>query len=144
MTTLAVYPVTMSVDPGRTAAFYRQLLDLSPTFVADWYVSLAAPGSGAQFATVARDHPSVPAGFRTAPAGSLVTVEVNDAAAVWATALSMDAEVELELRDEAWGQRHFLLRDPDGLLVDVIESIPPTGQFVEQYTNGQEPSVPTG
>lgn len=135
MTTHALYPVTMSADPQRTAAFYRELLDLEPTFTSEWYVSLAAPGGDAQVATVLRDHDSVPAGFRAAPAGTLVTVEVDQADAVRDRAAAMGAPVELELRDEAWGQRHFIIRDPDGLLVDVVQVIPPTEEFAAQYTD---------
>ena len=44
------------------------------------------------------------------------------------------------LRDEAFGQRHFITADPNGVLVDVITPIPPTGEFVEQY---EESALPT-
>ena len=33
---------------------------------------------------------------------------------------------DLSLRDEDWGQRHFITRDPDGLAVDVVHVIPVT------------------
>lgn len=140
MSTIALYPVTMSTDPARTAAFYRELLELEPTFVSDWYVSLSAPGGGAQLATVRRDHGSVPAGFRAAPSGTLVTVEVEDAAAARDRATGLAAPVELELRDEPWGQRHFIVRDPDGALVDVVELIPPTAEYAARYTDGTGPT----
>jgi catechol 2,3-dioxygenase-like lactoylglutathione lyase family enzyme len=140
MTTHALYPVTMSADPQHTAAFYRELLELEPTFTSDWYVSLAAPGGDPQVATVRRDHDSVPPAFRAAPAGTLVTVEVDDAQAVRARATAMGAPVELELRDEPWGQRHFIARDPDGLLVDVIEPIAPSPEFAAQYTDAPPPA----
>ena len=139
MTTQALYPVTMSSDPRATAAFYRELLAFQTTFEADWYVSLAAPGGTPQLATVARNHPSIPAGFGVAPAGTLITVEVDSADRVRARATAMDSPIELELRDEAWGQRHFITRDPDGLLVDVVELIPPTGEFLAQYSDAARP-----
>ncbi|UUY04208.1 MerR family transcriptional regulator [Svornostia abyssi] len=135
VTTQAIYPVTMSADPAATAAFYRDLLGLADTFASDWYVSLAAPDGGAQLATVRRDHESIPAGFHAPPAGALVTVEVDDARAIRRRAAAMNVPIELELRDEAWGQRHFICRDPDGLLVDVVELIAPTGEFVAQYVD---------
>jgi catechol 2,3-dioxygenase-like lactoylglutathione lyase family enzyme len=77
----------------------------------------------------------VPAGFRAVPAGSLVTVEVDDATALRTRAAELGAEVVLDLRDEPWGQRHFIVSDPDGLLVDVVQVIPPTREYAEQYAD---------
>lgn len=39
----------------------------------------------------------------------------------------------LPLRSEAFGQRHFIAAGPDGVLVDVITPIPPTGEFVDAF-----------
>ena len=42
------------------------------------------------------------------------------------------------LTDEAFGQRHFITRDPNGVLIDVITPIPPApeyaGLFAEHAT----------
>jgi len=43
--------------------------------------------------------------------------------------------VLLDLRSEAWGQRHFITVDPNGVLIDVISIIPPSPEFAEQYTD---------
>jgi hypothetical protein len=45
----------------------------------------------------------------------------------------------LPLRDEAFGQRHFITRDPNGVLIDIIKPIPPSGEFVQQYEAGALP-----
>ena len=37
------------------------------------------------------------------------------------------------LRDEAFGQRHFITKDPNGVLIDVIKPIPPSAEFLAQY-----------
>jgi hypothetical protein len=42
----------------------------------------------------------------------------------------------VSLRDEPWGQRHFITEDPDGVLVDVVTVIPPAPEFVAQYLAG--------
>ena len=42
--------------------------------------------------------------------------------------------VVLSLRDEDFGQRHFILRDPAGNLVDVIQSIPASEEYAQSYT----------
>jgi catechol 2,3-dioxygenase-like lactoylglutathione lyase family enzyme len=135
MTAIAsLYPVLMTGDLPRAHAFYAQLLGLDDTFVSDWYVSLAAPGdANVQLALVARDHGSVPAAFRATAAGILVTVEVEDVDAVHARAVAAGLPFHVELRDEPWGQRHFITEDPDGALVDVVTVIPAAPEFIAQY-----------
>jgi catechol 2,3-dioxygenase-like lactoylglutathione lyase family enzyme len=139
VTTQDVYPVIVSTDPARTAAFYRDLLGLDTTFAAGWYESLAGPGGSPQIAAVHRDHDSIPTGFSTQPAGVLVTVEVEEADAIRARAEAMQAPIVMETRDEDWGQRHFMTRDPDGLLVDVIEIIPASPEFEAKYAGSGRP-----
>ena len=39
----------------------------------------------------------------------------------------------LPLRDEDFGQRHFITQDPNGVLIDVIKPIPPSAEFAAQY-----------
>ncbi|WP_342039393.1 hypothetical protein [Gracilibacillus kekensis] len=39
----------------------------------------------------------------------------------------------LDIRDEPFGQRHFITEDPNGILVDVITIIPPDPSFMESY-----------
>ena len=37
------------------------------------------------------------------------------------------------LTDEAFGQRHFITADPNGVLIDVITPIPPSAEFAAAY-----------
>jgi hypothetical protein len=37
------------------------------------------------------------------------------------------------LEDLPAGQRHFICQAPGGVMVDVIEEIPPSPEFAEQY-----------
>jgi hypothetical protein len=50
------------------------------------------------------------------------------------------AILDKSLRDEAFGQRHFITRDPNGVLIDVIRPIPPDADFAAQY---QPDALPT-
>ena len=113
----AIYPVIPARDPQVSKAFYLPLLDLEPTYEADFYISLASPDRRCQLAFVQAGHESIPAPYRQLPQGCLVTVEVDDARSVYDRAVERGDEFALELRDEPWGQRHFMVRDPDGLLV---------------------------
>jgi hypothetical protein len=48
----------------------------------------------------------------------------------------MTDDPALSLRYEEFGQRHFIVVDPDGNLIDVIQNIPPTDSFAAAYTDG--------
>ena len=39
----------------------------------------------------------------------------------------------LDIRTEDFGQRHFIIAGPDGVLIDVITPTPPTAEFEQQY-----------
>lgn len=132
MSVTALYPVLMTDRPTVLARFYAELLELETVFEADWFVQLSG-----QMGFVAREHDSVPERFRGASTGGLlVTVEVDDVDAVHARAVELGLPMELSLRSEEWGQRHFITADPDGTAVDVVQVIPVTSAaFAAQYVS---------
>lgn len=130
----ALYPVICSSQPAESAAFYRRLLDLEPTFETDWYVSLASPDLRQQIAFVDHQHGSVPEGASREPSGVFVAVEVDDVEAVHRRAVGLGLDFVLGLCDEDWGWRHFMVRDPHGLVIDVYEVIAPKGEYAADYT----------
>ena len=126
------YPVVMTTDAASTARFFQDHFGFEPTFTADWYVSLAR--DGAELAFVAADHETIPEGFGAPARGILLNVEVDDAAGAYdRLVIGADLECVLPLRDEPFGQRHFIVAAPGGLLVDVIEPIEPSEQFAPAF-----------
>jgi uncharacterized glyoxalase superfamily protein PhnB len=49
-----------------------------------------------------------------------ITVGVGDVDAVHAAAVERGAEIVSPLRDEAWGVRRFMMREPGGTVVNVV------------------------
>jgi catechol 2,3-dioxygenase-like lactoylglutathione lyase family enzyme len=137
----AVFPVVMTERLAESRDFYAELLGLRLAFESDWYVQLLSPATpAAQLGLVESGHDSVPTVFRQAAAGVLVTVEVEDVDAVHERAQAAGLPMELSLRDEEWGQRHFITRDPNGLAVDVVQVIPVSSdEFAAQYAPDQLP-----
>jgi catechol 2,3-dioxygenase-like lactoylglutathione lyase family enzyme len=134
------YPVLMVEDPRAVAAFYVRFLGFEESFSIDWYVSLRhVERPESELAFVKADHESIPAGHRRPSRGVLLNFEVQDAAGQYAR-LVQGAGLEplLPLRDEAFGQRHFILSDPAGNLVDVIENIPPSEAYAAAYAQDPE------
>ena len=64
----------------------------------------------------------------------IVNLEVDDVDALHAR-LSGEHGLKpvLALRDVDFGQRHFIVPAPDGVLLDVIQPIPPTAEYAAAY-----------
>jgi uncharacterized glyoxalase superfamily protein PhnB len=54
-----------------------------------------------------------------------LTVEVPDVDAEYRRIRNLGVPVEVELRDEPWGERHFAVVDPNGIGVDIVTYTPP-------------------
>ncbi|MFC4012933.1 VOC family protein [Nonomuraea purpurea] len=131
------YPVICTTRLQESHDFYTRLLGFETTFEADWYLSLRRPGTPPyELALLDHTHPTLPEAYRTPVRGLLLNVEVEDVDAEWER-LVIDAGLtaELELRSEDFGQRHFIVADPNGVLIDVITPIAPSAEYADQYVN---------
>lgn len=137
MTLSSFYPVIATTQVAATRDFYVRHFGYAVTFEADWYVSLKLAGHPRQYELAILDcqHPTVPEGFRKPVQGLILNFEVDDVDTEYARLITRAGlPVHLDLRSEAFGQRHFITADPNGVLIDVITVIPPTGEFAGQYT----------
>ncbi len=129
------YPVLMTSKVADTAAFYVEHFRFRPQFESDWYVHLqSSEDESVNLAVLQGDHPTIPAGCGGQVTGLLLNFEVEDVDREYAALQARGLPIITPLRDEAFGQRHFITRDPNGVLIDVIQPIPPTGEFAAQYT----------
>ncbi|MEO7589484.1 MAG: hypothetical protein ABIS84_15805 [Arachnia sp.] len=82
-------------------------------------------------AVLDRDHETIPEAYRgVAAAGILLNIEVEDVDAVHAQLVGAGLlKAVAPIRSEDFGQRHFIVAAPDGVLVDVISPIEPAGEF---------------
>ncbi|QHQ34208.1 VOC family protein [Algicella marina] len=141
MKTSQYYPVLMVEDVATVAAFYVRHFRFRPLFESDWYVHLqSVEDEAVNLAILAGDHETIPEVARGRAAGVLLNFEVEDVDAVYAELGAAGLPMLLELRDEAFGQRHFITRDPAGVLIDVITPIPPSGEFVAQFDAAAVPA----
>ena len=130
----SLFPDIVSESPARSRDFYVALFGFEVAFEIDWYVQLQSPADpNLQLAFVKVGHASVPAGYGGPARGVLVTIETQDVDALHARAQELGCEIVYALRDEVWGQRHFMTKDPNGLLVDVVQLIPPEPEFLREH-----------
>jgi catechol 2,3-dioxygenase-like lactoylglutathione lyase family enzyme len=130
----SLYPVILTMDVPRSKEFYTKHFPFEVTFDAGWYVSLKAKQEFPfELALLEPDHATIPADFRTPLNGGLIlNFEVDDADAEYARLRPAGLPIHLEIRSEIFGQRHFITSDPNGILIDIIQVIPP---FEEYATN---------
>lgn len=135
MRTTSYYPVLMTEDVAGTAAFYATHFGFAPVFTADWYVHLqSAQDPQVNLAILDANHDTIPAqGRGRTAAGMLLNFEVVDVDAVHARMQQAGLPILLPLRDEPFGQRHFIIADPNGVMLDIITPIAPSPEFAAQY-----------
>ncbi|QWP75732.1 VOC family protein [Lysobacter sp. K5869] len=134
MKVTSYYPVIMTGDVAGTAAFYQAHFGFVALFAADWYVHLqSAADPSINLAVLDGGHHTIPEAARGRVGGLLLNFEVEDVDAVHARLVAAGLPVLLSLRDEAFGQRHFITADPNGVLLDIITPIAPSEEFAAQY-----------
>jgi len=136
MKTTSYYPVLMVEDVAASAAFYKAHFRFEAVFEADWYAHLQSnEDKRVNLGLVRFDHETVPEAGRAPTRGLLLNFEVRDPDAVYQRATAAGLPILLTLRDEEFGQRHFITADPNGVLIDVITNIPPSEEYTTQYTD---------
>ncbi len=128
------YPVIQTNDVAATRDFYVDNFRFDVSFDADWYCHLQSrEDPNVNVAILKGDHETIPAEGRGTIGGLILNFEVEDVDAEFQRVQDAGLPILKTLTDEAFGQRHFITRDPNGVLIDVIKPIPPVGEFVDQY-----------
>ena len=141
MRNTSYYPVIMTADVAATAAFYETHFRFEAPYRSDWYVHLrSSEDAHTNLAILDWSHETIPAEGRKPAAGVILNFEVDDVDAEYERLRAAGLPILLPIRDEAFGQRHFITRDPNGVLIDVIRPIPPTAEFAGLYAEGAVPA----
>ena len=126
------FPVFTVKDLEAAKSFYTQNFGFHVVFSNHWYLHLVSQ-SGIQVGFLLPEQPTQPPIFQHLYSGSgvIFSLEVDDADAAFATAQSKSLNIVLELRSEDWGQRHFCIEDPNGIHLNIVQAIEPTGEYQE-------------
>ncbi len=136
------FPVVVTEKLAAARHFYVEHFGFRVVFEADWYVQLhASRGEGVPPIELAFMIPNVEAQPKSlhaafSGAGVILTLDVDDVDAVHSNLniAGVLRDVVIPLRDEVWGQRHFLVRDPAGILLDIVQQIPPSAEYAAAYS----------
>jgi predicted enzyme related to lactoylglutathione lyase len=108
-----VTPNLRVADVESAKSFYADFLGLSTEeFNMGWVARYTAPDTGAHVQLVTRD--------ATSPEDSVMTVHTDDVDGAYAEAQERGYEIVHPLTTEPWGVRRFLLRAPDGNVINIV------------------------
>jgi catechol 2,3-dioxygenase-like lactoylglutathione lyase family enzyme len=117
---MRLLPNICTDDLGLSRDFYVELLGLEVKYDSDWYVQLCVPGKPElEYGIIRRDHELVPPPWQQAPTGMYMTFVVEDVDSAFQRAQAMGLEIIQAPKNEFYGQRRFLTRDPAGCLIDI-------------------------
>ncbi|WP_225979866.1 VOC family protein [Pseudobacter ginsenosidimutans] len=106
-----------------TKAFYTEILGFGITFENEFYLLMHTPGHTSELSFLLPNHPSQQPLFQTAFGGQGVylTIEVDDVDTLYEEMKKKNVEIMIGIRDEPWGDRHFAIRDPNGVGIDLVK-----------------------
>ncbi len=111
MTIDRAVPNIKSERPNETRDFFVDLLGFEVAMDLGWVATVVSPANrSAQVNIIGNDDMAAPG----------ISVEVPDVDAVHARAVEQGLEIAYSLRDEEWGVRRFMLREPSGTIVNVV------------------------
>jgi catechol 2,3-dioxygenase-like lactoylglutathione lyase family enzyme len=113
VTVRRIVPNLRSDDPAGCREFYEGLLGLELAMDMDWIATFASPSNPTAQVTLIRKD-------ATAAVHPDTSIEVEDVDAVHAKAVASGYEILHPLTDEPWGVRRFFVRDPNGVVVNVV------------------------
>jgi catechol 2,3-dioxygenase-like lactoylglutathione lyase family enzyme len=113
-----------------TKIFYTEVLGFGVSFENEFYLLLHTPDRSAEISFLLPNHPSQQPVFQKAfqNQGLYLTIEVDDVDALYASLKKKKIAMEIDIRDEPWGDRHFAILDPNGIGIDIVKYSPPANQ----------------
>ncbi len=109
-----------------TKTFYTKTLGFGVTFENEFYLLLHTPNKEAELSFLLPNHPSQQPLFQKPfnGQGMYLTIEVDDVDKLYQELKQKRIKIEIEIRDEPWGDRHFAITDPNGIGIDIVKYSP--------------------
>ncbi|MEV6926580.1 VOC family protein [Dactylosporangium sp. NPDC051485] len=113
MRAIRIMPNLRVDDIESAKEFYTGFLGLaSEEFNMGWVARFTSPETGAIVQLVTRD--------RTSPEDAAISIHTPDVEAAYAEAQRLGYEIVHPLTTEEWGVHRFLVRAPDGTVVNIV------------------------
>ncbi|MDY7393788.1 VOC family protein [Aureibaculum sp. 2210JD6-5] len=106
-----------------TKEFYTKVLGFGISFENEFYLLLHTPSKSEEISFLLPNHPSQKPIFQIPfnGKGVYLTIEVEDVDKMYKELKDKGVAIEIEIRDEVWGDRHFAIVDPNGIGIDIVK-----------------------
>ncbi len=107
---------------AETKAFYTEILGFGVTFENEFYLLMHTPNHEAEISFLLPHHPSQQPIFQQPfqNQGVYLTLEVANVDEMYHQLKAKNIPIEIDLRDEPWGDRHFAIKDPNNIGIDIV------------------------
>jgi predicted enzyme related to lactoylglutathione lyase len=127
MRVIRIVPNVSSEDFTACRDFCSAMFDLVVSVeLDDWYLQLMERNNATLNVGFVKPDHEMFAGRTASPGGVVLTIHVDDVDEAYRRAIRLGAQIPSEIRDEDYGQRHFLVVDPNGLVLNVMSALSPT------------------
>jgi catechol 2,3-dioxygenase-like lactoylglutathione lyase family enzyme len=125
----------MADDPAASAQWFVDHFGFTVNTDIGWYVNTRHEGhANLSLDFVQRDHASSPDVLRgKRVAGTLLAFLVDDVDAEERRLREAGLDFVLSIATEGWGQRRFQVTGPDGLVVEVLQMVPPDPDWLAAH-----------
>lgn len=107
---------------AETKEFYKNVLGFGVSFENEFYLLMHTPNKTGEISFLKPNHPSQKSIFQSPfnGKGVYLTIEVDEVDKIYELIKSKNVAIEIEIRDEFWGDRHFAIVDPNGIGIDIV------------------------
>jgi predicted enzyme related to lactoylglutathione lyase len=110
----------LAKDLATSVAFYQHLAGFAPIYTSSWYIVLTVPGSETiELGLIDEVSQFAPRHAWGTMQGTYLTLVVNDVFEAVARARELGVEIIDEPRALEYGHTRALIRDPNGLVIDL-------------------------
>ena len=129
------FPVLTTDKLTECRTFYMHHFGFRVAFETDWYIHLVSE-TGLQLGFLQPGYPSQPEFLHDAYPGHgiIYTFEIDNVDQEYEKFKSRKVPILLHVRTEEWGQKHFMVKDPGGMIIDLVQVVEPTHEYKDKYT----------
>ncbi len=117
------YPVIITEKIIECKNFYEKHFGFKSVFEEDWYIQIIND-KGIEFGFMKPNLDNQPNFLHQdfSGKGLLITIEVEGAKSLFDKLKESSVDILLKYTEESWGQKHFIIKDPSELIVDIVDS----------------------